>query len=198
MPLHKVMKLIIGLGNPSKEYAHNRHNVGFLCINHLARIHSAKSKLSQCKSQISITRIANTETVLAKPKTFVNRSGEATRKLMRKYHISPDDLIVIQDDLDLPLGKLRIRQGGSSGGHNGIKSIISSLGTQDFCRVRIGISRPDQEDDTVFHEEDVINHVLSNFTGEEKELISPAITRAAEAIECIIAEGINAAMNKFN
>jgi PTH1 family peptidyl-tRNA hydrolase len=136
--------------------------------------------------------------LLAKPRTFVNLSGESVKQLMRKHGIARDDILVIYDDLDLPLGKTRLRQNGSSGGHKGIKSIIAALGSQDFIRIKIGIGRPAQETGTKHNEGMVVNHVLSDFTPEEALIIKPAISRAAEAVECIIAEGIEAAMSKLN
>jgi PTH1 family peptidyl-tRNA hydrolase len=192
------MKLIIGLGNPGKDYAHNRHNVGFRCINHLAKLHSLNLKQRQCQSQVGTGKIDSTRVLLAKPKTFVNLSGEAVRNLMRKHNIAISDLLVIHDDLDLPLGKIRLRQNGSSGGHKGIKSIISALGSQEFCRIKIGIGRSPQDQSSKHDTKIVVNHVLSNFDSKEEQAIKPAIASAAEAVECIIAEGIVAAMNKFN
>lgn len=192
--IHKQpVKLIIGLGNPGKAYAHNRHNIGFRCINHLARLHSITVKQHRCQSQIGSGKIAGVDSLLAKPKTFVNRSGEAVSRLMRKYNITINEIVVICDDLDLPPGKLRIRQGGSSGGHKGIESIISALGNSDFCRIKVGIGRPTTDDEDV-----VISHVLGDFTPQEEEIIEPAIARVAESIECLLTEGITAAMNKFN
>ena len=196
------MKLIIGLGNPGKDYAHNRHNVGFRCINHLARLHSVNLKHHQCQSQVGMGKIDGTKVVLAKPKTFVNLSGEAVRSLMRKYNIAISDLLVIHDDLDLPLGKIRLRQNGSSGGHKGIKSIISAVGSQDFCRIKIGIGRSSHDHNSKHNSkhdvEIVVSHVLSDFSPEEEQLVKLAIASAAEAVEQIIAEGIVSAMNKFN
>jgi PTH1 family peptidyl-tRNA hydrolase len=194
----KHMKLIVGLGNPGKRYAHNRHNVGFQCIDLLAKRNSLQIKRSQCQSKVGGGAIAGVEVVLARPQTFVNVSGEAVKGLMYKYRISVDDLIIICDDLDLPAGKVRIRQNGGSGGHNGLKSIIAEIGTQDFCRVKIGIGRPPGEEGAGMDEEAVISYVLGNFSPDEVQLIEPAITRAVEAIECLLTEGIVAAMNKFN
>ena len=193
------MKLIVGLGNPGKAYAHNRHNIGFRCINYLARLHSISIKGHQCQSQVGTGKIAGVEVLLAKPKTFVNQSGEALGRLMRKYSIPVNDLIVIYDDLDLPLGKLRLRPSGSAGGHKGINSIISALGSEDFPRIQVGIGRPTTEDAAAITDEDVIvSYVLSDFTPQEEAAIKPAIATAAEAIHCILTEGIVAAMNKFN
>jgi len=193
------MKLIVGLGNPGKAYAHDRHNIGFRCINYLAKLHSIPVKQRQCQSQIGIGEVAGVELLLAKPKTFVNRSGEAVSQLIRRYDIAIDDLLVICDDLDLPLGKLRLRQGGSSGGHKGTDSIISALRSQDFCRIKVGIGRPARQDGTAITDEDgIISYVLGDFIPQEEETIKPAIASVAEAIKCIITEGITAAMNHFN
>ena len=193
------MKLVVGLGNPGKAYAHNRHNIGFRCINYLARLHSIPVKQRQCQSQIGIGKIAGVELLLAKPKTFVNVSGQAVSRLMRRYDIAVDDLLVIYDDLDLPPGKLRLRHGGSSGGHKGLKSIISALGSQDFCRIKVGIGRPVREDGTAIADEDgIISYVLGDFTPQEEKTIKPAIALVAEAVNYIITEGIAAAMNRFN
>ena len=193
------MNLIIGLGNPGKAYAHNRHNIGFRCINHLARLHSISMKQHQCRCQVGTGEIAGVEVLLAKPKTFVNLSGEAIGRLMRKYKIQVNDLLVINDDLDLPLGKLRLRPGGSAGGHKGINSIISALGSDDFCRIKVGIGRPTKEYGTAITDEDVIvGYVLSDFTPQEEAVIKPVIARAAEAIKSILTDGVTAAMNKFN
>ena len=193
------MKLIIGLGNPGKAYAHNRHNIGFRCINYLARLHSIPVKKHQCQSQVGIGKIAGVEVLLAKPKAYVNLSGEAIERLMRKYNISIDDLLVIYDDLDLPLGKLRLRAGGSAGGHKGINSIISALGDEGFPRIKVGIGRPIKEDGTAITDEDVIvGYVLSDFTPQEDISTKPTIATVAEAIHYVLTEGITAAMNRFN
>jgi PTH1 family peptidyl-tRNA hydrolase len=193
------LKLIVGLGNPGRNYAHNRHNIGFRCINHLAKLHSIPIKKHQCHSQLGTGQMASVEVLLAKPKTYVNESGKAVSQLLRKYNISVNDLLVIYDDLDLPLGKIRIRQGGSAGGHKGIKSIISALGSQDFCRIKVGIGRPTDKDGTPLSDEDaIVGYVLSDFTPAESKLIKPAITGVAEAISYLLKDGIIAAMNKFN
>lgn len=193
------LTLIVGLGNPGRNYTHNRHNIGFRCINYLAKQHAIPVKKHQCHSQLGMGKIASVEVLLAKPKTYVNESGKSVSQLVRKYKIPPEDLLVIYDDLDLPLGKIRIRQGGSAGGHKGIKSIISSLGSQDFCRIKIGIGRPTNEDGTPLSDEDaIVGYVLSDFTPDEDKLIKPAIATVAEAVQCFLTDGIIAAMNKFN
>jgi PTH1 family peptidyl-tRNA hydrolase len=153
----------------------------------------------QCQSQVGSGKIAGVEVLLAKPKTFVNLSGEAVGRLMRKYKIQVNDLIVICDDLDLPLGRLRLRPGGSAGGHKGINSIISALGSKDFCRIKVGIGRPTEEDGTAITDEEVIvNYVLSDFTPREDDIIKSSIAQVARAIQSILADGITPAMNKFN
>ncbi len=193
------MNLIVGLGNPGRTYAHNRHNIGFRCINYLAKQYSIAVKRNRCQAQIGEGKIAGVEVLLAKPKTYVNESGKAVIQLLRKYNIASEDLLVIYDDLDLPLGKIRIRQGGSAGGHKGIKSIISVLDSQDFSRIKVGIGRPIGEAGAPLNDEDaIVGYVLSDFTSQEVKLIKPAIITVAEAISCILTDGMIAAMNKFN
>jgi len=140
------MKLVVGLGNPGRGYANNRHNLGFMCVNHFARMHNIWFDKKQGKARIGSGKIADNEVVIARPQTYMNQSGEAVSQLVKKFKIGLDDLLVIHDDLDLPLGKLRLRPGGSSGGHKGIESIITKLGSQDFPRLRVGIGRPVRED----------------------------------------------------
>lgn len=193
------MKLIVGLGNPGRTYAHNRHNIGFRCLNHLSKVHSIPVKKHQCQSRVGVGKIAEVDVVLAKPQTFVNNSGKAVSLLMHSYKVLLSDLIIIYDDLDLPLGKIRLRQGGSSGGHKGIESIISALGSQDFSRIRVGIGRPIQPDGTpATGEEAIIDYVLSDFTPIQEEMIKPVISEVADAVYCILTDGIETAMNRFN
>lgn len=193
------MKLIVGLGNPGRTYAHNRHNIGFRCLNYLAKTQSIPIKQRQCQSQVGIGRIAGIDLVLAKPQTFVNNSGKAVSSLVNRYHIPLTDLIIIHDDLDLPSGKIRLRRGGSSGGHKGVESIISAVKGQDFSRIRVGIGRPVQTGGQPATEEDIIvRYVLSDFTPQEEKIIKPAIARVAEAVYCVLTEGIDIAMNRFN
>jgi peptidyl-tRNA hydrolase, PTH1 family len=187
------MKLIVGLGNPGSEYAANRHNVGFMSINHLARANGIKLDRKQGLARIGIGSIAGQDVVLARPQTYMNVSGESVLRLVNKYRVDLTDLIVIHDDLDLPLGRLRLGFDSSSGGHNGIKSIIGSLGSQQFHRVRIGIGRP-----TEHGENGIIDFVLNDFSTMEHQVIHALLPRVSEAITCLIFEGIVAAMNKFN
>jgi len=191
------MKLIVGLGNPGKTYVHNRHNVGFLCLNYFARLHSIRFDHRQCRARVSLAEVGGKQLLLAKPGTFVNISGESVACLVRKHDTILSDLLVIYDDLDLPLGKIRLRQSGGSGGHKGMNSIISALGSEDFPRIRVGIGRP-QADEQSINEDAIVNYVLSDFSPQEEATIKPVIAKVAEAIDCFLTQGIEAAMGKFN
>ncbi len=191
------MKLIVGLGNPGKNYAHNRHNIGFRCLNYFARLHSIRFERRQCQSRVGFGEVGGEKLLLAKPRTFVNVSGKAVGCLASKYGVHLNDLLVIYDDLDLPLGKIRLRRSGGSGGHKGMKSIISTLRSEDFSRIRVGIGRPKVEE-LSNNEDVVVNYVLSNFTPQEERLIKPVIARVAEAVDCFLTQGIEMAMSKFN
>ncbi len=187
------MKLIVGLGNPGLGYARNRHNIGFMCLIRFARRHGIRLDKKQGQARIGLGQIAGNKVVVAKPQTFMNRSGEAVGRLINKYKVTLDDLIVIHDDLDLPLGKIRIRQGGSSAGHKGINSIISCLDNRDFRRIRVGIGRP-----TAAGESEIIDYVLSDFTPDERRVVADVISQVSEAIYCLLTEGPTVAMNRFN
>ncbi len=189
------MKLIVGLGNPGRAYANNRHNIGFVCLNHFARSHAVKFDRKQGQARIGTGKAAGSEVVLAKPQTHMNLSGESVSRLVQRFSVSLNDLIIIHDDLDLPLGKIRLSYGSSSGGHKGIDSIISHLGSQNFIRIRIGIGRPEKAEAS---EDEIIAYVLSDFTSEQKQAIAQAIPRVTEAILCLLTEGLTAAMNKYN
>ena len=184
------MKLIVGLGNPGRAYAYNRHNVGFMCIDHFARGNRISIKERRKKAKVGMGEVAGMRVVLAKPRTYMNVSGEAVAQLVRQLGVPLDDLIVVCDDLDLPVGKVRIRPRGGSGGHRGLQSIISALGSQEFARIRVGIGRPDNSDE--------IAYVLSDFTAEERKQVREAMAAVADALHSILAEGIEAAMNKYN
>jgi PTH1 family peptidyl-tRNA hydrolase len=191
------MKLIVGLGNPGKTYAHNRHNVGFRCLDYFARLHSVRFDRRQCQARVGIGKLRGEKLLLAKPGTFVNLSGKSVAGLVHKHDITLSDLLVIYDDLDLPLGKIRLRQSGSSGGHKGMNSIISALGSEDFPRIRVGIGRP-QADAQSMSEDAIVNYVLSDFSPQEEAIIKFIIATVAEAIDCFLTQGIEAAMSKFN
>lgn len=191
------MKLIVGLGNPGKTYARNRHNVGFQCLNHFARLHSIHFYHRQCQARVGVGKMSGEKLLLARPWTFVNLSGKSVACLVGKYNVPSGDLLVIYDDMDLPVGKIRLRQSGSSGGHKGINSIISALGSGDFPRIRVGIGRPQGEKQSM-SEDAIVNYVLSDFSSQEEEIVKSVIARVAEAIDCLLTQGITAAMNKFN
>jgi PTH1 family peptidyl-tRNA hydrolase len=193
------MKLIVGLGNPGYLYSRNRHNIGFMCVQHLARMEGIRFDKKQGHARTGIGNIGRNRVVLARPQTYMNASGESVNSLMRKLNTIPTDLIVIHDDLDLPVGKIRLRLGGGSGGHKGIDSIIARLGTRDFYRVRVGVGRPDIAGDSdTDKEEAVISYVLADFTPEEKKIIDETIPGVSQAVVCLLTEGLNAAMNKYN
>ena len=193
------MKLIIGLGNPGRNYASNRHNVGFICLSYFAKKYGILFDKKQGKARIGTGEVAGNRVVLAKPQTYMNLSGESVSRLIKNFNINPDDLLVIHDDLDLPLGKIRIRHGGSSGGHKGINSIANELGSQDFTRLRVGIGRPAENDDTIeSNDNKIITYVLGDFTPDEKQVITHVIPRVVEAIYCLLTEGLTVAMNRYN
>jgi len=188
------MKLIVGLGNPGREYGQHRHNTGFRCVNYFARKHDMEFNKRQSRSQIARGRVAGEDVMLAKPQTFMNLSGWAVAPLVQQLIIPLNDLVVICDDLDLPLGRIRIREKGSAGGHRGMQSIIDSLGSQDFPRIRVGLGRPLG----VRSEDEVAAYVLNEFTSDEQPLVTEAVTRVAEALEVLLSRGIAEAMNQFN
>ncbi len=191
------MKLIVGLGNPGKSYSRNRHNVGFRCLNRFARLHSIRFDHKQCRARIGTGEVGGEKLVLAKPITFVNLSGTSVACLAHKHHIALSDILIIYDDLDLPLGKVRLRQSGGSGGHKGMNSIISALQSDDFPRIRVGIGRPQAEGQPI-SEDAIVNYVLGNFSRQEEKLLKPAIATASEAIDCFLSQGIEAGMSQFN
>lgn len=192
------MKLIVGLGNPGKTYARNRHDIGFRCLNYFARLHFIRFDRRQCQARVGFGEVGEEKLLLAKPRTFVNLSGRAVGSLVHKYSISLSDLLIIYDDLDLPLGKIRLRRSGGSGGHNGIKSIVSTLGSENFPRIRVGIGRPQVEGLSNTDEDVIVSYVLGDFTPQEEKLIKPVIAGVAEAIDCFLAQGIEVAMSRFN
>ncbi len=189
--------LIAGLGNPGAEYSHNRHNVGYWCVNRLARLHGIKIK-AKTLATLGEGEIRDVPAVLLKPRTYVNKSGDAIGPALRRWKIDPTRLIVVYDDLDLPAGRVRIKPGGGSGGHNGIKSIIAAAGSQDFARIRVGIGRPHIDGEPTWEPEHVADYVLSDPSPQMVKTLQAAATRATEAVEMIITEGVEAAMNEYN
>jgi PTH1 family peptidyl-tRNA hydrolase len=179
------VKLIVGLGNPGIEYQFTPHNLGFLTVDRIATDRGVDVRNHQCRALTGRTQVGNEQVLLAKPDTFMNLSGISVKELLSEYELHPDsDLIVIYDELDLPLGTIRIRQRGSSAGHNGMKSIIGALGTQEFLRIRLGIA-PEKR-------------ILKPFTKRQLKVVDEVLDLAAEAVQVILTEGPGAAMNRFN
>jgi PTH1 family peptidyl-tRNA hydrolase len=193
--LMQAIKMIVGLGNPGPQYSRNRHNIGFQCLELFARRHSLRLDRMQQRamtgSGLAIVGAARYKVLLVKPLTYMNGSGEAVAPLARYYQVELQDMIVVHDDLDLASAKLRLRQNGSSGGQNGIKSIVERLGTADFARVKVGIGRPPGRMDPA-------DFVLQNFSAAEEELFGPLRERVCDALECWLHEGIATAMNRYN
>ncbi len=185
------MKLIIGLGNPGKTYEQTRHNIGFKVIDYLAMKWNAPLTQSKFKGMYSVIHRPEGKVMLLKPLTFMNLSGESVGALMDYYNIQLEDIVVIYDDLDLPTGQLRLRQKGSAGGHNGIKSLIQHLGTQQFNRMRIGISRPPTG-------MKVPDYVLARFSEEEIPEMAKAVEKSADACELWLSKPYVEVMNQFN
>lgn len=192
-------RLIVGLGNPGQRYARNRHNIGFMCVDHYAERNGIRINKKQLNSLVGSGEAQGHAVIIAKPGTFVNRSGEAVNRLRQKHRVRRENMIVIHDDLDLAPGKIRIRPVGSSAGHKGITSVIDHLGRNDFIRIRVGIGRPAGTDEsTGIGEPDIVAYVLGDLTPEEEETFREVIPRVGEAIDCVLTEGLKAAMNRFN
>lgn len=184
------MKLIVGLGNPGQEYSTTKHNVGFMAIDELARRWEVSGWKSRMDALIAEYR-GDEPILLVKPQTFMNLSGTAVGALARWHKIAAKDILVIYDDLDLPVGKLRLRGKGGSGGHRGIESLLVHLGHDDFVRIRVGIGRPPQGWETA-------DYVLSRFSKEEEPLVAAAIKRSLDAVECVLKSGLAKAMNEYS
>lgn len=184
------MKIVVGLGNPGPNYRSTRHNVGFMVVEELARRFKVEKEKSKFDAIIGETKIGNETVLLVKPLTFMNLSGNAVQPLIRWYKLPLQDLLVIYDDLDLPVGELRIRAQGGHGGHKGMTSIMERLNTREIARMRIGIGRPENPD--------TINWVLGKFSSAERPLIDDAVNKTAEAVECWVINGIVRCMNTYN
>lgn len=192
------VKLVIGLGNPGAGYARNRHNVGFQCINLLARRHKLSFSQHRAKSRIATGSVLSVPVVLARPQTFMNNSGVAVKALLQSLRVDPKDILVIHDDLDLPLGKIRIRPRGGAAGHKGMRSIIQELGGEEFPRLKVGIGRPLEGVGWGRGEDAVVQYVLSDFSPAEEQVMVQARALVVEAIEGLLTQGLEAAMNCYN
>ncbi len=184
--------LIVCLGNPGKQYENTRHNIGFMTADELERRDGTKVNKLKYRALTAEMKLGGERVLVMKPQTYMNLSGEAVKLAGAFYKIPPERVLVISDDVSLPLGKLRIRANGSAGGHNGLKNIIQHLGTDAFPRIKIGVGAPNHP------EHEMVDWVIGNFTPAEKKVVSEAVARAAEAAACLIEKGVNEAQNKFN
>ena len=185
------MYLIVGLGNPENEYAHTRHNMGFDAINEVAEKNNINITNSKFKGLYETGIIQGKKVILLKPQTYMNLSGDSVIQFANFYKLNPEEIIVIYDDIDTNPGKIRIRKKGGPGTHNGMKSVVSRLNSEDFPRVRVGIGMPEFKGD-------LVNYVIGNITDEDYEELKKGINKASEAVASIIKDGIDMAMNKYN
>ena len=186
------VKLVVGLGNPGREYERTPHNIGFAVIEELAhRLGCSMRRSLRVPVRYGSAEAQSVKVLLAQPQTFMNASGDAVGRLMRLKGVEASDLLMVSDDADLPLGRIRIRPKGRTGGHKGLGSVVAAIGTDDFSRVRVGIGRPQAADDLVCH-------VLTPFSPGEAKAAAAAVARAADAVLCVLADGVDAAMNRFN
>lgn len=183
--------LVVGLGNPGREYRYSRHNAGFMVIDQLCESMGVRLSRMQSKALVGVGHSDGRKIVLAKPQTFMNLSGQSVAALLRFYKVPREQLLVIHDDLDLPFGTLRLRPGGGPGGQRGLASVIQQMGTQDFPRLRVGIGRPPGRMDSA-------NYVLQSFSKDEQEFLEVVLREAAEAVQVWVRSGLDQAMNQFN
>lgn len=185
------MYLIVGLGNPENEYAHTRHNMGFDTINQIAKNNNIQITKNKFKGLCESTIIQNQKVILLKPQTYMNLSGESVKEVAEFYNLKPEEIIVIYDDIDIEKGYIKIRKKGGAGSHNGMKSVVEELQSTDFARIRVGIGQPE-------FKSDMINYVIGKVSQEEQEILQQGVEKAAKAVEEILKNGIDIAMNKFN
>ena len=185
------LTIVVALGNPGVKYKNTRHNVGFWCLDRIVDAHSIIINKKKRYFEFGQGDIGNKKIILARSRTFMNESGRAIQSLMTKYNVPPANLLILYDDMDLPAGSMRLRARGSSGGHNGMKSIVDAIGTTEFPRLRIGIGRPE------FAEQN-ISHVLSEASLDELKRINQALCSATQAVEMFLVDGIDASMDRFN
>lgn len=184
--------LLVCLGNPGRDYETTRHNIGFMAADELARRENVKINKLRCRALTGEIRLGAQRVLVIKPQTYMNLSGEAVKLAGGFYKIPPDHVLVISDDVALPLGKLRIRAGGSAGGHNGLKNIIAHLGTDQFPRVRVGVGAPEHP------EHEMVDWVIGHFSAKEKKVVDEAVARAVDAAVCVMENGVSEAQNRYN
>lgn len=185
------MKLIVGLGNPGEEYHLTPHNLGFMVIDHLAGQCGVKVRRPEAQALTATAELAGVKVVLAKPQTYMNLSGLAVARLLQNYDLGPADLLIVVDEIELPLGMMRVRPCGSAGGHNGLKSIIGALGTDDFARLRIGVGPG-------WPVEDYVSYLLAPFPSRELASVKEMVDQASKAVQVIFVDGLQEAMNRYN
>jgi len=186
------VKLVVGLGNPGQAYRNTRHNLGFQVLDNLSEMLGLSFSREKYRGQIAEGMVSGAKVLLLKPLTFMNKSGESVARAARNRISTPGDILVVYDDVDLPLGKVRLRKGGSPGTHNGMKSVLERLGTKEVPRLRLGVG---ENKDSI----DLADHVLSSFRPEEKPIVAESVQRAAEACKCFLEEDdIDTVMNRFN
>ena len=185
------MYLIVGLGNPEKDYANTRHNMGFWAINEIAKANNIEISKSKFKGLYGDGIIQGEKVILLKPQTYMNLSGESIREISEFYKLNNENIIVIYDDIDTEKGNIRIRKKGGPGSHNGMKSIVQNMQTTEFARIRVGIGQPEFKND-------MINYVIGNISEEEEKILQQGTKKAAKAVEEILKNGIDIAMNKYN
>ena len=191
-PTGPVTHIVVGLGNPGKEYTYNRHNAGFMCMDVICDKYRARVDKAKFKALVGECNIAGKHVLLMKPQTFMNHSGEAIREAADFYNVPAENIIVIFDDISIGVGKLRIRRKGSAGGHNGIKSVIEHLSTNEFPRIKLGVGEKPSP------EYDLINWVLGNIPESDRKAMSEAYSSAADALEVMLSGDVDRAMNKYN
>jgi len=185
------MHLVLGLGNPGRRYERTRHNAGFLVVDRLAERQGTSIVRAQLGALVESVRLGDHPVVLAKPQSFMNLSGQPAASLRGWYKVANEDVVVVHDEVDLPFGDVRVKKGGGSGGHNGLKDLVEKLGTSDFVRVRVGIGRPPAGWDTA-------DYVLSGFSPDEESALPDVVDRAADAVVLVVERGLSAAMNETN
>lgn len=186
-----ILKVIVGLGNPGSEYSRTRHNVGFMVLDAFAKKHQVTNWKNKYEAEIGECKIEGEQVLLVKPQTYMNHSGNAVGAIVRWYKLNVEDVVAIYDDMDIPVGNVKLKKHGSSGGHRGVESMLVNLGKEEFARVRVGIGRP-------LPNWTVVDHVLAKFPEEEQKVIDELSEKLIPAIECIVKQGIDKAMNRFS